>query len=99
MNYGTKTTNLNFTPNNLAHNSLFSIFHSTADPETCKFADCTKNGAEVLCPRTCLDNDPICVVIDCSLPQSVDICPKTCAKFKEHGEGNQNKMSNIIRNK
>ena len=74
------------------------MFHSTADPETCRFADCTKVNAEVLCPITCLDNDPICVVIDCTVPQSLDICPKTCAKFKEHDEGPKNKIGNTIQN-
>ena len=62
------------------------------DPEECKVADCTKDLAEELCPKTCSE-DKSCQIADCTKPKSTKLCPKTCAKRPKEDLGKNDRTN------
>ena len=60
------------------------------DPEECEVADCTKDLAEELCPKTCSEHRA-CKIADCTKPKSSKLCPKTCAKRSKADLGKNQK--------
>ena len=57
---------------------FFDLDTFDEDPQECEVADCTKDLAEELCPKTCSEHRP-CQIADCTKPKSTKLCPKTCA--------------------
>jgi len=62
--------------------ALNSNTGTSQEPEECEVADCTKDLAEELCPKTCSEHRS-CKIADCTKPKSSKLCPKTCAKLSK----------------
>ena len=66
--------------------ALNSNTGTSHEPEECEVADCTKDLAEELCPKTCSEHRS-CKIADCTKPKSSKLCPKTCAKLSKDDSG------------
>ena len=62
------------------------------DPKICEIADCDKDLAVEMCPKTC-KNQKICKTADCTKLKSLELCPETCADSPKVDAGKKIKYS------